>query len=125
METTINLNLSEDFSALCCIYQIKPDIFLQTVVDQISFPSYYSNPMGNDRWATFCFLNFLQEEESKYLVDEALQEKYFMELQASNIYNIYAEDTEIEESKLKIKEIMNQWLKAVLAERSKYITENW
>lgn len=125
METTIKVNLSEDFSALCCIYQIKPDVFFQTIADQISFPSYYSNPMGNDRWATFCFLNFLQEEESKYQVDEALQDKYFMELQASNIYNIYADNTELEESKSKIKGIMNQWLKAVLAKRSSYIIENW
>ena len=124
METTITLNLSEDFSTLCCIYQIKPDIFFQTVADQISFPSYYSNPMGNDRWATFCFLNFLQEEEPKYHVDRILEERFLHELDAVTDYNIYAPPTEMENSKIKITEVMNKWLKEVVTKRSSYIIKN-
>jgi hypothetical protein len=123
METTINLNLSEDFSALCCIYQIQPDMFLQTVVDQISFPSYYSNPMGNDRWATFCFLNFLQEEESKYQVDEEMEDRYMSQLEASINFSLTTDADEISESFESVRSIMRQWLKAVLTQRSRYLTD--
>lgn len=123
METTINLNLLEDFSALCCIYQIQPSVFLQTVVDQISFPSYYSNPMGADRWATFCFLNFLQEEESKYQVDEEIEDRYMSQLEASINFSLTTDAGEISESFESVRSIMRQWLKAVLTQRSRYLTD--
>lgn len=124
METTINIHLSQDFNTLCCIYQIKPEFFLQTVVDQISFPSYYSNPIGNDRWATFCFLNFLQQEESNFQVDEDLEDKYLDLLDSSINYNLHADPEVTAKSLTRVKGIMKEWQKAVLAERTKYITDH-
>ncbi|MCX2479360.1 hypothetical protein OQY15_09685 [Pedobacter sp. MC2016-15] len=125
METSIQISLTDDFKDLCCIYQIRPDVFLQTVIDQISYPKYYSNPLGHNRWATFCFLHFIQEEEPKYQVNQLIADKYLDLIDSSMSYNVHAQTTDIEIVYNKISKIMQQWLKEVLAQRSSYITDQW
>jgi len=58
METQIQLSLPEDFSMLCTIYQIKPELILEQFINQVSFPRFYSNPNGSEKWATYFFLTF-------------------------------------------------------------------
>lgn len=124
METAINVTLPEDFNTLCSIYQIKPEVLVQSFIDQVSFPSFYSNPIGSNRWATFCFLNFLDVEESKYQVDEGLETQYLVLFNEAVRFNLDVNPEDMIKSVESGREIMRQWLKAVLAERTKYITDN-
>jgi len=124
METTINITLPEDFYTLCSIYQIKPEVFVQNFIDQVSFPSFYSNPTGSNRWVTFCFLNFLDLEESKYEVNEDLESQYLNLFSDAIRYNHDVNPEDMVQSVKAGREIMKQWLKAVLTERTKYITDN-
>lgn len=124
METAINITLPEDFYMLCSIYQIKPAVFVQNFIDQVSFPSFYSNPTGSNRWATFCFLNFLDVEESKYEVNEDLESQYLNLFSDAIRYNHDLNPEDMVKSVKAGREIMKQWLKAVLTERTKYITDN-
>lgn len=124
METIIKVTLPEDFMSLCTIYQIKPDFFIQTFINQVSFPVFYSQPHQNDRWATFFFLKFLDVEESAYEVNEDLEDQYlelFTRMVKQNFIDHQDDPIEVEKA---AREIMNQWLKAVLAERSQYIIDN-
>lgn len=124
METAINITLPEDFHTLCSIYQIKPEVFVQNFIDQVSFPSFYSNPAGSNRWATFCFLNFLDLEESKYEVNEDLESQYLNLFSDAIRYNHDVNPEDMVKSVKVGREIMKQWLKAVLTERTKYITDS-
>jgi hypothetical protein len=76
METNMKITLPEDFIILTSIYQIRPEVIVQLFVDQISFPGFYSRPYGKGRWATFFFLHFLDIEESKYEVNEEIEDEY-------------------------------------------------
>ncbi|MBB5647657.1 hypothetical protein [Pedobacter cryoconitis] len=123
METPINITLSEDFNTLCSIYQIKPEYFIQTFIDQVSFPSFYSRPSDKDRWATFFFLQFLEIEESHYDVNRELEEHYLSLFRKAIRCNFKDDPEDIPASVEAGRNMMNQWLKAVLAERAKYITD--
>lgn len=124
METTIQLTLSEDFNTLCSIYQIKPEFFIQTFIDQVSLPEYYSRPNDKNRWGTLFFLQFLEVEYSHYRVNRELENKFLTSFNRAVKYNFDANPAHNETSLNTGREIMRQWLKAVLAERAKYITDN-
>jgi len=124
MKITIDITLPEDFSTLLSIYQIKPDELIQYLADLISFPAFYSHPIGRNRWATYFFLDFLESEESHYRVDEELEEKYLKTFRRAIGYNFDQSPDDIAKSEQAGRNIMNQWLKAVLAERARYITDN-
>lgn len=116
METTIHLNLSEDFNTLCTIYQIKPEYFIQTFINQVSFPEYYSRPTAKDRWATLFFLQFLQVECASYNVNRELEKQHLTLFKDAMMYKF---ETEPENNPVLIKtgrEVMRQWLKAVQEE---------
>lgn len=123
METPINITLSEDFYTLCSIYQIKPEYFIQTFIDQVSFPSFYSRPSDKDRWATFFFLQFLETEESHYDVNRELEEHYLSLFRKAIRCNFKDDPEDMPASVEAGRNMMKQWLKAVLAERAKYITD--
>ncbi|WP_158797516.1 hypothetical protein [Pedobacter sp. L105] len=124
MKITIDITLPEDFYTLLSIYQIKPDVFVQYLANQISFPVFYSHPTGSNRWATYFFLDFLESEESEYEVNEELEAKYLKVFKRAIGYNFDQTTDEFTKSEQAGREIMNQWLKAVLAERTRYITDN-
>ena len=123
METTVQLTLPEDFNTLCTIYQINPATLIQAFINQISFPCFYSNPTGTDRWATYFFLNFLDVEEYTYEADRELEEHY-MRIFNHRLLQLLDQDEEGTNAENAGRKIMAQWLKAVLAERAKYITDN-
>lgn len=123
METNIQVSLPEDFSTLCTIYQIRPELLIQQFIDRVSFPGFYSNPNGSNKWATYFFLNFLDREESKYEVDRELESHYLSIFNSTllKLVKMGGDNAIPEEAGRKV---MRQWLKAVLAERTKYITDN-
>lgn len=122
METKISITLPDDFNTLCTIYQIKPEVIIQTFVNQVSFPCYYSHPTGGDRWATLFFLHFLDESECE--TNEDLEDYHlesFTETLLQISYDFPKDDLKSEEAG---RRVMSQWLKAVLVERAKYLTDN-
>ena len=124
MESTIHLNLSEDFYTLCTIYQIKPEYFVQKLIDQVSLPEYYSNPNENNRYGTLFFLQFIGQEEENCDVNDELEDHYLTTFNDAMHYNFDATPAATETCLSTGRNIMRQWLKAVLAERSKYLTDN-
>lgn len=123
METTIQLTLPEDFNTLCTIYQIKPEYFIQTFINKISLPAYYSESNDKDKWGTLFFLQFLETEYEHYDVNRELENKFLTSFNRSMRYSFEANTTYNEATGITGREIMRQWLKAVLAERAKYLTD--
>ena len=124
MEANTKIHLPEDFNILCSIYQIKPESIIQSFVNEISFPSFYSRPNDTDRWATYFFLHFLDVEESKYEVNEDMEDHYlkrFTDVLKNNFENHRDDVLKAENDG---REIMRQWHKAALAERARYLTDN-
>jgi len=76
MKTSININLPEDFTTLCTIYQINPETFIQAFIGEVSFPTFYSRPTATDRWATFFFLNLLRKVDVSIHVNQELEDEY-------------------------------------------------
>ncbi|WP_158798660.1 hypothetical protein [Pedobacter sp. L105] len=123
METTIHITLSEDFETLCSIYQINPEYFVQQFINQVSLPEYYSSPSNNNRWGTLFFLQFLEVELSHYEVNRELEEHFLDTFDQAMQYNYDANPASCDTSMTTGRDIMRNWLKAVLAERAKYITD--
>jgi hypothetical protein len=124
METNMNINLPEDFTILCSIYQIKPETFIQSFVDQVSFPCFYSRPHGTDRWATFFFLYFLDVEESKYEVNGELEDEYLQKFTDALKQHFYPNTYDEAKAEEIGRAVMRQWMKAAMADRTKYIIDN-
>lgn len=124
METTIKLELPEDFETLCSIYQIRPESFIQTFIDQVSLPGYYSRPNDKDRWGTLFFLQFLEVSPDLYEVNRELEEQYLEQFNRAMEYNFEANLAHSGKSLITGRDIMQQWLKATLAERAKYLTDS-
>ena len=124
METNMNITLPEDFNTLCSIYQINPENLIQSFVNEVSFPSFYSRPNDTDRWATYFFLHFLDVEETKYDVNEDMEDHYlkrFTDVLKHNFENHFDDVSKAENDG---RDVMRQWHKAALAERARYITDN-
>jgi hypothetical protein len=124
METNMNINLPEDFSTLCSIYQIKPEVIIQSFVNQVSFPYFYSRPHATDRWATFFFLHFLDVEDSKYEVNDELEDEYLRKFTDALKEHFYPNQFDEAKAEEVGRAVMRQWMKAAMADRSKYIMDN-
>jgi hypothetical protein len=124
METNIKITLPEDFDTLCSIYQIAPEAIIQSFINQVSYPLFYSRPQDTDRWATFFFLDFLESEGYECVVNEALEDEYLRKFTDALRPDLFPNVYDASKAEKNGRAIMRQWLKAVLAERSKYITDN-
>ena len=124
METTIHLNLTEDFDTLCSIYQISPQNLLQAFTDQISYPVYFGNPNGEARWANDFFIYYLDEQPDRDSVETELEDYYFEKFNDAVKPKFKPGPAEVDRAIKIRRKIMAQWLKAILAERSKYITDH-
>lgn len=123
METTIQLTLPEDFNTLCSIYQIQPEYFIQTFIDKISLPIYYGGANDSDKWSTLFFLQFLESEHEHYEVNDELETKFLTKFNRIVRYNFEPNLVNTGVTLTAGREVMREWLIAVLAERSKYLTD--
>ena len=122
MEVQLNLNLPEDFSNLCTIYQIKPENILQALMDQVSFPCFYSQANGKERWATLFFLNYLDQEKAVCNVDEELEDQYLKTF-TDTVKQVSAQHpTEELKTEQAGRKVMEKWMKATVAQRASYLT---
>lgn len=123
METTIQLALPEDFTTLCNLYTINPQDFIQSFVNQVSLPRFYSYPLGSSRWATYFFLDYIENEDNCTLVDRELESKY-LTMFNEHIINAVKQTGEISASEAAGRNILKLWLRDVIIERGRYLTEN-
>ena len=118
METNMTFTLPEDFTTLCSIYQIKPDVFIQSFVDLVSFPHFYSRPHAPDRWATFFFLNFLDVEDAKCEVNDDLEDEYLTKFTDAIRQHFYPNQYDEAKAEEVGRVVMLQWMKAAMADRA-------
>lgn len=124
METTIQLDLPEDFDTLCSLYSIKPQQLIQSFINQVSLPRFYSNPIGNGRWATYFFLDYIDNDENNILVDRDLETKY-LNLFNRHLIDAVKESGNVSSSESEGRKILRLWHRDLLSKRSKYLTDNF
>jgi len=124
MKINVQLTLKEDFNTLCSIYEIKPEMIIQSFIDQVSFPIFYSKTNENNSWAIYFFLQYLDSDEYQQEIDEDIQDIYlllFTKVIALS-FDRYPDDQLKAETVGR--KIMRKWQKVVLAKRSRYLTDN-
>jgi len=121
MEITVNVQLPEDFMSLCTIYNIQPQQFIQSFINKVSFPSYYTGTSKQMKWATLFFLQYVEMAEQDSDTEYDLEDHYlqrFTDTLTENMKN----DGGVK-ARAAVRVVMMDWQKAVLAERAKYITD--
>ncbi|MDO7743087.1 MAG: hypothetical protein MUP99_04910 [Pedobacter sp.] len=123
MKTSININLPEDFTTVCTIYQINPETFIQAFIGEVSFPTFYSRPTATDRWATFFFLNLLRKVDVSIHINQELEDEYLnkFNLAMQSSFDILGSDETAAQAAGR--RVMKDWMKAVVAERARYLTD--
>lgn len=123
METTMNLNLPEDFMNLCSIYNIQPQQFIQSFVDNISFPSFYTGAQKDEKWATYFFLHYIESEGYGAATECDLENEYLQCFTDTLAANLEQYDDGGAKAREEGRGVIRKWHKAVLAERTKYIMD--
>jgi len=123
MKTSININLPEDFTTLCTIYQINPETFIQAFIEEVSFPQFYSRPTATDRWATFFFLNLLRKVDVSININEELEDEYLNKFNTALQSSFDTNGSDETAAQAAGRRVMKDWMKAVVAERARYLTD--
>ncbi|MES2063077.1 MAG: hypothetical protein V4456_14215 [Bacteroidota bacterium] len=121
MESTLKITLPEDFIMLCEIFAFKPQVIIQLIIDQISFPRFYAHSHDKGKWATLILLDYLDNEhhwnKKERKLNEHYLEKFFDTLEAA------IENTPVD-MEMAAREIIKEWHKAIGKERAKYLLDN-
>jgi hypothetical protein len=126
MELNLKTNLTEDFSTVCDIFQIKPESIVQSIIDRISFPYFFTHQHEIGRWPTLLFLEFLDEDHHHESGELELHEPYMNRI-AELIERAFAvKDDDQAKSKAEqaARGVMREWHNAVLKHRAKYLLDN-
>ena len=121
MEITVNVQLPEDFMSLCTIYNIQPQQFIQSVINKVSFPSYYTGTSKQMKWATLFFLQYVEMAEQDSDTEYDLEDHYLQRFTDTLTENMKNDGGA--KARAAVRVVMMDWQKAVLAERAKYITD--
>lgn len=116
MKINVSIDPPEDFSMLCDLFKVEPEAFLQKFVDRVSFPFYYSQPDGDERWATLFFLYYLGQQPG---YDEEMEqhEPFMNELAEVVFKQLDSSHRNAEKAALAARKVMKQWHKQVIAKR--------
>jgi len=123
MKTSININLPEDFTTLCTIYQTNPETFIQAFIEEVSFPTFYSRPTATDRWATFFFLNLLRKVDVSIHINQELEDEYLNKFNTALQSSFDTNGSDETAAQAAGRRVMKDWMKAVIAERARYLTD--
>jgi len=121
MEITVNVQLPEDFMSLCTIYNIQPQQFIQSFINKVSFPSYYTGTSKQMKWATLFFLQYVEMAEQDSDTEYDLEDHYLQRFTDTLTENMKNDGGA--KARAAVRVVMMDWQKAVLAERAKYITD--
>lgn len=118
MKINVTIDSPEDFSVLCDLFKVEPQAFLQKFVDRVSFPFYYSQPDGDERWATLFFLYYLAQQERSE--EDMEQHEPFMNELADVVFKqLDSSHKNAARAELAGRKVMKQWHKQVMAKRGK------
>jgi len=123
METTIKLNVPEDLLSLCTIYNIQPQKVLECFAKNVSFPRYYTDVNGKNRWATLFFLQLLDGKEDETETDIGLEEHYLQHFNDTLAIQMEEHNDNGVKARAAGRNVIRNWQKAVIAERAKYILD--
>lgn len=123
METTLKIDLPEDFNMLCDIFSIKPEAFIKKVVDAVSLPHFYCHPHDKSRWATLLFLDHLdtyEKTETEFRFHEPYMEKLYLSIREI----LQQSEDDYDKAEKNARKVMLDWHRAVLNEKAKYIIDH-
>jgi len=102
----------------------KPEEVLQAVANQISYPLFYSTKDRDKKYGTYFFIQHIQSPEFKGQINESLEEHYFdqMATAINESYEVHPGDEE--KAIAAARTVMEQWAKAAIAERARYLTDD-
>lgn len=118
MNINVHINPTEDFHILCDLFNVEPQVLLQKFVEKISFPFYYSQPDGNERWATLFFLSYI-EEGKRNTAEMAEHEPFMNELAEVVFKHLESGHQNSAKAELAGRKLMKKWHKQVMAKRGK------
>jgi len=124
MSTNMNIEIPTDFAQMCYSVQQTPEQILQAVANTISYPLFYTTNDRNKRFGTYFFINHIQSPAFKGQINDSLEEHYFGQMETA-IAESYEQNPRDEEKAIAAaRKIMEQWAKAAIAERSRYLTDD-
>ena len=124
MQTNVTLNLSNEFLEMCQYSQQNPEDVLQSFADEVSYPLLLTTKDRNKKLATYFFIQLIQSPDFKGQINESLEEHYFSQM-ATAIDESYAQYPGDQEKAVAVaRQIMEQWAKAAIAERGRYLTDD-
>lgn len=123
MQTNMNIEVPKDFAAMCIHAQKDPEQVLQAVANQMSYPLFFTTKNRNKKLATYFFIDYIQSSECKGQVNESLEEHYFGQMAnaINESYDQYPDDQEKALAAAQV--VMEQWARAAIAERARYLTD--
>ena len=123
METTIKIDVPEDLMSLCTIYNIQPQKVMECFAKNVSFPTYYTDVNGKNKWATLFFLQLIDAKEDETETDIDLEEHYLQLFNDTLARHMDEHDDDGVKAREAGRNVIRQWQKAVIAERAKYILD--
>lgn len=117
MKMNVTINPTEDFSILCDLFKVEPQELLQKFVERVSFPFYYSQPDGDQRWATLFFLCYLGQQGKDNELEMAEHEPFMTELAEVVFKHLETGQKNTDKAALAGRKVMKQWHKQVMAKR--------
>jgi len=123
METTIKIDVPEDLLSLCTIYNIRPQKVMECFAKNVSFPTYYTDVKGKNKWATLFFLQLIDAKEDETETDIELEEHYLQCFNDTLAIQMKEHNDDGAKAREAGRNVIRQWQKAVIAERAKYILD--
>jgi len=124
MQTNMNINVCDEFVQMCQYSQLKPEEVLQSFAEQVSYPLFFTTKERRKKLATYFFIQLVQSPEFPGEINESLEEHYFTQM-ATAINESFAQNPGDEAKAIAIaRKIMEQWAKAAIAERGRYLTDD-
>ncbi|WP_316821653.1 hypothetical protein [Pedobacter gandavensis] len=118
MKINITIHPTEDFNILCELFNVDPQTLIQKFVERTSFPFYYSQPDGDERWATLFFLSYI-EKEKRTKIEMAEHEPFMNELAEVVFKHLESGHQNSAKAEIAGRKVMKQWHKEIVAKRGK------
>jgi hypothetical protein len=126
MELDYKTTLPEDFSNLCDIFKVRPERFIQVIIDKVSFPYFFSHPNETGRWATLIFLELLDSEDLYDEREMEFNEPYLTDI-SEKVQQILEEGNNEQNqanAEQAVRQIIRRWHKDLLKERVRYLIDD-
>ncbi|WP_316750929.1 hypothetical protein [Pedobacter gandavensis] len=117
MKMNVTINPTEDFSVLCDLFKVAPQALLQEFVNQVSFPFYYSQPDGDERWATLFFLYYLGKYGQDNEADMPMHEPFMNQMAEVVFKELENGHQNSKKAETAGRKVMKNWHKQIMEKR--------